>query len=324
MMKLTYRAVAAIFALLAVTSASAQAIHVTVDGHPVVFPDVQPSMMRGRVMVPIRGVFEFMHATVDWDGENKQVVAHHDFDELSLPVDSQIALFNGEQRHVDVPVIFTHGRVLVPLRFMSETLRSSVEWDAATQTVVIGTNGSMLLAPGDGEFKSRTMNAGTVLDMHLTELLRSNVTPVGTKFRAIVDSTDDNDEASLPAGTTVDGHVDFVQAAEGDSPGVIGLAIDDIRMPEGKRYSLPGFLIPEGFQANGTRLHEKFVGFGEGGEMYDLVSSRRTLSARELRAAAKRRHGAAIPEAHDVILEPGVKFRVLVTRGFKFRVRAKD
>ncbi len=42
------------------------AIRVFVDGQPVNF-DVPPSVIQGRVLVPLRGIFERLGATVDYD-----------------------------------------------------------------------------------------------------------------------------------------------------------------------------------------------------------------------------------------------------------------
>ena len=55
--------------------AGAQSIHTTLNGENVTFPGTQPMMSSGRVLVPVRGIFEQMGCTVDWDPTNRMVYA---------------------------------------------------------------------------------------------------------------------------------------------------------------------------------------------------------------------------------------------------------
>ena len=51
-----------------------RSIRATVNGENVYFPDVQPAMVNGRVMVPLRGVFEHMGAHVMWNSATQTVI----------------------------------------------------------------------------------------------------------------------------------------------------------------------------------------------------------------------------------------------------------
>ncbi len=123
--------------VLAGTAASAQGIHVTVDGTTVDFPDVQPQMISSRVMVPLRGVFEEFGANVHWDLSTQSVhIIDHDR-KITMQIGSRTAIVNGNRVALDVPATMVGGRTMVPLRFISENARREVYWNASIRTVEI-------------------------------------------------------------------------------------------------------------------------------------------------------------------------------------------
>lgn len=60
-----------VLALLATALTAAQQIQVQIDGNPVYFPDTTPQRIDGRVMIPIRSVFEQTGGIVNWDDPRK-------------------------------------------------------------------------------------------------------------------------------------------------------------------------------------------------------------------------------------------------------------
>lgn len=116
--------------------ARAQAVRVLVDGQMVPF-DQPPMMVGGRVLVPLRGVFEYLGATVQWDPANNLVSAQRGDTQVQLIVGSRQAVVNGRAVLLDVPAMIARGRTLVPLRFVSEAMGARVDWDAAASVVYI-------------------------------------------------------------------------------------------------------------------------------------------------------------------------------------------
>src|SRR6478672_5963570 len=55
--------------------AHAQGINVTVDGEVVPFSGQQPVERAGTILVPLRGVFEKLGATVGYDSSTKTIIA---------------------------------------------------------------------------------------------------------------------------------------------------------------------------------------------------------------------------------------------------------
>ncbi len=112
-------------------------VRVTVNGTPVVFSPVQPYMEAGRVLVPMRGVFEHLGVSVEWDAKTRSVMAVLGERLIVLPVNSTNALVNGRETQMDVPARITRGRTMVPLRFLAESLMAAVRWIPSTRTVQI-------------------------------------------------------------------------------------------------------------------------------------------------------------------------------------------
>ena len=112
----------------------AQTPTVYLDGKQISF-DVPPKIDNGRVLVPLRGIFEALGAQVQWDG-TKTITASKDSTTIKLIIGGQ-AFKNGQPVPLDVPAKVINGRTLVPLRFVSEALGASVNWDSGTQKITI-------------------------------------------------------------------------------------------------------------------------------------------------------------------------------------------
>ncbi|HEY4003444.1 MAG TPA: copper amine oxidase N-terminal domain-containing protein [Candidatus Xenobia bacterium] len=123
-------------ALMAVPALAQQPVGVTVNGNPVTF-DQPPVMSGGRVLVPLRGVFERLGATVTWNAATRSIVAQTGSTQVDLAVGSTQATVNGQAAAMDSPPILVNARAMVPLRFVSQALGATVNWDANQQRVAI-------------------------------------------------------------------------------------------------------------------------------------------------------------------------------------------
>jgi len=115
-----------------------EAIRVYIDGRLVNF-DVPPTVIQGHVLVPLRGIFERLGATVDYDARTQHIVALRGTQAVELTVGSRQARINDTPKLLDVPAFTINGRTLVPLRFVSESLGANVQWIEASQTILIAT-----------------------------------------------------------------------------------------------------------------------------------------------------------------------------------------
>ena len=132
---------ALILAVLPAVPVSAQAVRVIVDADPVFF-DQPPVTIGGRVLIPLRGVFERLGAFVQWNPASNTVLATRGAAQIQLTIGSRIAFVNGRQVMLDVPPMVVRARTLVPLRFVSEAMGARVDWDPSTRTVFITSGGA--------------------------------------------------------------------------------------------------------------------------------------------------------------------------------------
>jgi len=125
--------------LAGVGMANAQQIQVLVNDRTVRF-DTQPIENYGRVMVPIRGVFELLGAKVTYDDSSQIVIVQRGEDQIKIKVGDDFATKNEQVIYTKSRAIMRRGRVLVPLRFLSEALDAKVAWMGDSRTVRISTD----------------------------------------------------------------------------------------------------------------------------------------------------------------------------------------
>lgn len=88
-------------------------------------------------MIPVKAFFEAIGAKVTWDGETRTVGAIKEGTEILMTIDSKDITVNGETKVLEVPAMIISGRTMIPVRFVSEVLGYTVEWDGETRTVII-------------------------------------------------------------------------------------------------------------------------------------------------------------------------------------------
>ncbi|HAF59928.1 MAG TPA: copper amine oxidase, partial [Clostridiales bacterium UBA9856] len=99
--------------------------------------DQPPINRNGRVLVPMRAIFEALGADVDWDNNLRRAIGTLGARQVQLTIDSKTAYINGEPVELDVPAVIESSRTLVPVRVVSEGLDAKVDWDGITNTVII-------------------------------------------------------------------------------------------------------------------------------------------------------------------------------------------
>ena len=112
-------------------------VAIKVDGEQIDTGEAGATITKGRVMIPMRAVFEKLGATVSWVPSKAMVLIEKGTQVTRLWVGEQKAQINQETATMDVAPTNVNGVVRVPLRFISEALGSHVMWDSATRTVTI-------------------------------------------------------------------------------------------------------------------------------------------------------------------------------------------
>ncbi|MFM1651407.1 family 10 glycosylhydrolase [Brevibacillus sp. B_LB10_24] len=120
--------------------AQAQGISIYLDGQKVesdVAPYILPSV--GVTMVPLRVISESLGAQVSWSQSAQTATINKAGTEIAMIVNQKSARVNGASVVLDASVENRQGRVMVPLRFVSEQLGLQVNWNQATQTITLNT-----------------------------------------------------------------------------------------------------------------------------------------------------------------------------------------
>jgi hypothetical protein len=99
--------------------------------------DVPAKVISDRTMLPLRGIFESLGATVEWVQSTNSIEVTKDSTTIELSINSKTAKVNGQETTLDVPPTVVNNRTLVPVRFISETLGANVTWDAGTQSAFV-------------------------------------------------------------------------------------------------------------------------------------------------------------------------------------------
>jgi len=111
-------------------------INIVIDGNNQVY-DQMPVIVSDRTLVPLRGIFESLGATVTWYDELKMIVGAKDETTIVLWVNDTKAVVNDTEITLDVPAQIVSDRTMVPVRFISEAMGSEVNWAGDTRTVSI-------------------------------------------------------------------------------------------------------------------------------------------------------------------------------------------
>lgn len=231
--------------LLAASAASrADDIQVNVDGTPVAFGATKPVQINGSVFVPLRGVFQQMGAYVEYDSATRTIRANKQMTEVKLTIGNPRALVNGNVLIMETPPSIIGGATMVPLRFLSQALGADVEWSSRNRMVSIMTNNSGGTGSGNGNATSpaetQTILAYTVIPVTLDDTLSSTESDEGDKFTARVNTGATGVYSGIPEGTKIEGHVRQVKAQSGKEPGVLELAFDRLRLPNGTTVPIDG------------------------------------------------------------------------------------
>ena len=127
---------------------SSNTIVLTIDEHDALVygttktNDVAPKIVNDRTMLPARFIAENLGATVEWDGEKQLVTITGKTEKqedviILITIGSDYAKVNGEDVKLDSPAFVENDRTYTPIRFISENLGATVEWNETEQTVTI-------------------------------------------------------------------------------------------------------------------------------------------------------------------------------------------
>ena len=113
---------------------------------------VEPITQNGRVLVPLREIFEGLGARVNYNDVNRTITARRRGTVIRMELGSRRAEINGERVRLDVPATVVDGSTMVPLRFVSEALGAVVNYNPNRGVIRINDRNSDL---NDGQLNNR-------------------------------------------------------------------------------------------------------------------------------------------------------------------------
>lgn len=130
---------AAAMIMLTVPVMAADAVTVYSNGNEVADKGI---IIDGRTMVPVRGVFEYMGYSVEYNANTKTATL------TNTKKETTITLTNGENTFTvndnviapEVPQQIINGKFMLPLRAVGEAVNAKVGWNNETKTATINEN----------------------------------------------------------------------------------------------------------------------------------------------------------------------------------------
>lgn len=118
-------------------------------------------IIKGRFLVPMRGIFESLGASVQYNSSNKLIEASNGIKTIKLTVGGKNAIVDGKIIELEVPVTLIGGSAFVPLRFISESLGATVNWDKDNRVATVMQNSKKLKVYADGYLVPKPQETNT-------------------------------------------------------------------------------------------------------------------------------------------------------------------
>ena len=296
--------------------------------------DVSPVQQSGRVLVPMRNIFENLGAKVNYNDLNQSITATKDGTVVRMALGSSNATVNGLPYKLDVPAKAYYGRTLVPLRFVSEAMGAKVNYNSNTRTVLI--SGKGYSGGGNSQVagvRQISIPAESVIAVTLDQPISSENAYVGQTFTASVDSQR-NGDSEFPQGTKILGRVSQVQQKKGSEPGVLELQFTGARLPDNSQVNLNGSLISldndsvktvggrvvaQGGKAKNNSLKVVGIGAGAGFVIGKLLKKNSTVTALLGAAGGYLFNKSKGDKGAEARLAAGSKFGVRLNSGVSYR-----
>jgi hypothetical protein len=242
-----------------VPSASAQPYVVSVNGR-VVPMNEPPVRVSGRIFVPMRPIFEALGATVVFDAGT--INATSGDKRMQIKIGSTQAVVNGTATQLDAPPFLQGNTTMVPLRFVSESLGATVDFNESTGVIRIAT-----VAPPVAETSTpvagKTIPARSLIATTLRTPLDSRTSNTGDAVTLAVVAPYPNG-ARVLEGSTIYGRVIAVQrAGQGRNP-TIELEVDRLRLAGGTTMIQIAGTIDKIAPPQGPNVNAGLAGAGAG------------------------------------------------------------
>lgn len=153
-------------------ASSNSGISVVIDGEEVIFTDAHPMIVNGRMLVPVRAVFEQMGFDVEtgrimtsqWPRAYAPVAVLRNGDTvIKMEIGGSVVVLEcGTQSFSAINSLIYNNRLFVPLRIIAEAIGDAVEWDGYMRTALITTTKTEIVDMSRLEYLVSSYNATTM------------------------------------------------------------------------------------------------------------------------------------------------------------------
>ncbi|ERN52040.1 stalk domain-containing protein [Alkalihalophilus marmarensis] len=105
-----------------------QQMQVKVNQDVVTFDRTEPVILSGRLLVPVRSIFEELGLELEWNAATQTVTGKNATTTITMKMNDTHATVNGIPHTLDVPATAVNGRTIVPVRFITEATGATVDW----------------------------------------------------------------------------------------------------------------------------------------------------------------------------------------------------
>lgn len=106
-----------------------------------IYSEVSPFISGSSTYVPIRFISKALNITdIQWNPVERSVTIKDSATTLVLFADKNYAYINGQYKKIENKVLISESRTFVPVRFISECFDANVNWDEASNTILITSN----------------------------------------------------------------------------------------------------------------------------------------------------------------------------------------
>ncbi len=125
-----------IFAVSTIVSSFAAGISIKINGK-VIDSDVEPQIIEGRTMVPVRAIFEGVGAEVSWDASTKTITGTKDSVTVKMKIGEKTLSINDKNIEMDASPAIIEDRTYAPARYVAESFGFDVSWNGDLKEVSI-------------------------------------------------------------------------------------------------------------------------------------------------------------------------------------------
>ncbi len=125
------------FVMFSMTAFAQNNVSVYIDNQKLEF-EVEPRILNGSTMVPLRGIFDAFDAKIRWDDDTRTITSFKESGEvIFITIDHHLMYVGNKAIKLPTPAVIIENTTFVPLRAISETFGCKIGWDETDKTVSI-------------------------------------------------------------------------------------------------------------------------------------------------------------------------------------------